>query len=84
MSGKNLSPLRRSVGTIAAAAVGVAGVRPGITRRWKRVARGMIAPNHRVMTGLDVLEDQKFAPLAGKRVGLITNQTALTGAGRRT
>lgn len=31
----------------------------------------------RVQTGLDVLESQKFAPLKGKRVGLITNHTGL-------
>src|SRR6202035_742832 len=30
-----------------------------------------------VLTGIDVLEAQKFAPLAGKRVGLITNQTGI-------
>ena len=29
------------------------------------------------LTGIDVLEMQKFAPLAGKRVGLITNQTGI-------
>ena len=31
----------------------------------------------RVLTGIDVLEADKFAPLAGKRVGLITNQTGI-------
>jgi uncharacterized protein YbbC (DUF1343 family) len=31
----------------------------------------------RVLPGIDVLEAQKFAPLAGKRVGLITNQTGV-------
>jgi len=30
-----------------------------------------------VLTGIDVLESQNFAPLAGKRVGLITNQTGI-------
>jgi uncharacterized protein YbbC (DUF1343 family) len=29
------------------------------------------------LTGIDVLEAQKFAPLVGKRVGLITNQTGV-------
>jgi len=29
------------------------------------------------LTGIDVLEAQKFVPLAGKRVGLITNQTGI-------
>jgi uncharacterized protein YbbC (DUF1343 family) len=31
-----------------------------------------------VKTGLDLLVEQDFAPLAGKRVGVITNQTAIT------
>jgi uncharacterized protein YbbC (DUF1343 family) len=29
------------------------------------------------LTGIDVLEAEKFAPLVGKRVGLITNQTGI-------
>lgn len=36
------------------------------------------------LTGIDVLEAQKFAPLAGKRVGLITNQTGIDRKGRST
>jgi uncharacterized protein YbbC (DUF1343 family) len=31
----------------------------------------------RVQTGLDVLEAEKFAPLRGKHIGLITNHTGL-------
>jgi len=38
----------------------------------------------RVQTGLDVLESQKFAPLRGKHVGLITNHTGLDAQGRTT
>ncbi len=34
-------------------------------------------------TGLDVLEAQGFAPLRGKRVGVITNHTGLTRSGQR-
>jgi uncharacterized protein YbbC (DUF1343 family) len=36
----------------------------------------------RVLTGLDVLESQKFAALRGKHVGLITNHTGLDSQGR--
>jgi uncharacterized protein YbbC (DUF1343 family) len=36
------------------------------------------------MTGIDVLEQQNFAPLRGKRIGLITNQTGVDSQGRRT
>jgi uncharacterized protein YbbC (DUF1343 family) len=38
----------------------------------------------RTKTGIDVLEEQNFAPLRGKRVGLITNQTGVDSQGRRT
>jgi uncharacterized protein YbbC (DUF1343 family) len=42
------------------------------------------AAGGRTLTGIDVLEAQKFAPLAGKRVGLITNQTGVDRNGRST
>ncbi len=38
----------------------------------------------RVQTGLDVLEAQKFAPLRGKHIGLITNHTGVDSQGRST
>lgn len=38
----------------------------------------------RVQTGLDVLASQKFAPLRGKHIGLITNHTGLDSQGRST
>ena len=38
----------------------------------------------RVQTGLDVLEMQKFAPLRGKHIGVITNHTGLDSQGRST
>ena len=38
----------------------------------------------RVQPGLDVLEVQKFAPLKGKRVGLITNHTGVDSQGKTT
>lgn len=34
--------------------------------------------------GIDVLEEMNFAPLRGKQVGLITNQTGVDSSGRRT
>ncbi len=40
--------------------------------------------NGDVRAGIDVLEHEHFAPLAGMRVGLITNQTGVDGEGRRT
>ncbi|MFO7710074.1 MAG: DUF1343 domain-containing protein [Desulfobacterales bacterium] len=40
-------------------------------------------PAGRLLTGVDVLAACKFAALAGKRVGLITNHTGLDAAGNR-
>ena len=36
----------------------------------------------RVQTGLDVLEAERFAPLRGKHIGLITNHTGVDAEGR--
>src|SRR5450432_900990 len=63
VGGKSIVPLRRSVATAVAAAVGYGA--------------------HQVKTGLDVLEDEGFHSLLGKRVGLITNQTGIDRKGRR-
>ena len=42
-----------------------------------RAASPAAARDADTLTGIDVLEAQNFAPLAGKRVGLITNQTGI-------
>src|SRR6202171_6553586 len=49
---------------------------------WIQTAVQAAPQNYHVLTGIDVLETRKFAPLAGKRVGLITNQTGID-RGRR-
>jgi uncharacterized protein YbbC (DUF1343 family) len=38
----------------------------------------------KVRVGIDELEKAKFAPLRGKKIGLITNQTGVDAEGRRT
>ncbi|SDD71046.1 Uncharacterized conserved protein YbbC, DUF1343 family [Paraburkholderia lycopersici] len=50
------------------------------------LAAARVVPHARgpVMTGLDVLAAQGFAPLAGLRVGLVTNRSGIDGEGRRT
>jgi len=40
-------------------------------------------PPHSTLTGLDVLEQENFRMLQGKKVGLITNQTGVDRQGRR-
>jgi len=81
--GKNLNPLRSKIATIVAAAVGVPGAVPAYETLEAAGVRRMSAPNHEVLTGLDVMEISKFAELSGKRVGLITNHTGLNRAGQR-
>ena len=52
-------------------------------------ARRLLTRNGVVKTGIDVLEERTFAPLAGPagaktKIGLLTNQTGLDSSGRRT
>ena len=51
----------------------------------KRIAQ-LIAPVAPavVLPGIDVLAEQHFAPLAGKRIGLVSNQAARDRSGQRT
>jgi uncharacterized protein YbbC (DUF1343 family)/CubicO group peptidase (beta-lactamase class C family) len=85
--GKSLSSFRSKVATIVAASYGI--VAPGV--RLTGYSETITGPGlHRevehqgdVKTGLDVLAEQHFAPLAGKKIGLITNQTGLSRDGQR-
>ncbi len=82
-----ITPLRGKVATIVAAAVGIAV--PGVSLTgYNETLTGPglhreVARHGQVRTGLDVWEDQGFRALAGKRVGLITNQTGIDREGRR-
>ena len=85
--GHSLTSLRSRVATIVAASLGVTtpGVKltgyndtivgPGLHRE--------VEPKGAVLTGLDVLAEDNFAALRGKRIGLITNQTGLSRDGKR-
>jgi uncharacterized protein YbbC (DUF1343 family)/CubicO group peptidase (beta-lactamase class C family) len=82
-----ITPLRGKVATIAAAALGITA--PGVnltgyndTQAGAGIHR-TVDRTAEVLTGLDVLEAEKFKPLAGKRIGLITNHTGLDRAGNR-
>jgi uncharacterized protein YbbC (DUF1343 family)/CubicO group peptidase (beta-lactamase class C family) len=86
-----ISSLRSRVSTVVAAAFGVGqtqGAAPNVSRTAGAVDRaydleGLAAPG-RTLTGIDVLEAESFATLAGKHVGLITNQTGMDRNGRST
>jgi uncharacterized protein YbbC (DUF1343 family)/CubicO group peptidase (beta-lactamase class C family) len=85
--GHSLSSLRSRVATLVAASFGITApgvklsgyndaiVGPGLHRE--------VEPKGEVLTGLDVLAEDNFAALRGKRIGLITNQTGLSRDGKR-
>ena len=83
----DVTPLRAKVATIAASAIVDA---PSVAERAKAMTgrdfgAGGTAPSPArtgpVQSGLDVLRAQDFAPLRGKRVGLVTNHTGLARDG---
>ncbi len=82
-----ITSLRGRVATAVAAGLNIAAPGVAITGYNETLlgagGRRVVARNAQVLTGLDVLVEQKFAPLAGKRVGLITNHTGLDREGKR-
>ncbi|MCC6859869.1 MAG: DUF1343 domain-containing protein [Bryobacterales bacterium] len=82
-----ITSLRGRVATITAAALGIDVPGVSLTGYNETLsgpgARRTVARNGEVLTGLDVLVRDKFAPLQGKRVGLITNHTGIDREGRR-
>ncbi len=82
-----ITSLRGRVATATAAALGIAV--PGISitgyneTYWGSGLHRVVARNAETLTGLDVLAEQRFSPLAGRRVGIITNHTGIDREGRR-
>jgi uncharacterized protein YbbC (DUF1343 family) len=86
-----ISSLRSKVSTAVAAALHIVDTQRELSNfdRSAHAARpydlaGVVAASDHTKTGIDVLEDEHFASLRGKRVGLITNQTGVDGTGRHT
>jgi uncharacterized protein YbbC (DUF1343 family)/CubicO group peptidase (beta-lactamase class C family) len=83
--GRNINASRARMATAAAAALGLDA--PGVAltgyNEVQNNARRAVAANRETLTGLDVLEQDHFAALKNRRVGLITNQTGLDRQGRR-
>jgi len=83
----DVTPLRGKVATVAAAALltqedamGARSLPASNTRATSlggatRTDAFPLRPHDPVLTGIDVLESEGFAPLKGRRVGLLTNQT---------
>jgi uncharacterized protein YbbC (DUF1343 family)/CubicO group peptidase (beta-lactamase class C family) len=85
--GHSITSLRSRVATIVAASFGITA--PGVKLTGYNetiVGPGLhheVEPRAEVLTGLDVLSEDNFAALRGKRIGLITNQTGVGRDGRR-
>ena len=82
-----ITSLRARVATVAAAGLGIDLPDVALTGFNETIVgagmRRTFARNGKTETGLDVLIQEKFALLAGARVGLITNHTGLSLAGQR-
>lgn len=80
-----ITPLRSKAATIVAAALGVdmQGVVLTSYLETTPIPRRNILRTGGVKSGIDVLADEKFVRLRGKRVGLITNHTGLLATGER-
>jgi uncharacterized protein YbbC (DUF1343 family)/CubicO group peptidase (beta-lactamase class C family) len=82
-----ITALRSKVATIVAASLGVTAQHVTLTGYNETLSgagiRREVGRNGHTKTGLDSLEEQKFALLAGKHVGLITNQSGVDREGRR-
>jgi uncharacterized protein YbbC (DUF1343 family) len=50
----------------------------------RRLSAKVPAPARQVRAGIDVLVDEDFRPLAGRRIGLLTNATGIARDGRTT
>ncbi|MGA2328231.1 MAG: exo-beta-N-acetylmuramidase NamZ domain-containing protein [Bryobacteraceae bacterium] len=81
-----ITSLRARISTVVAAALGTGA--PGVSLTGYNetlVGAGVhrvVARNAAVRTGLDVLIEERFAPLMRRRVGLITNHTGLDRQGQ--
>ncbi len=86
--GKSLSSLRSRVATAVAASFGIEVPGTVALTSYNETLTGAGVPrvinrDVKTLTGLDALEQDGFAELKGKRIGLITNQTGLDREGRR-
>ena len=86
-----ISSLRSKVATVVAARVAVSpnatapsAIERSVGAHHAGSAGAALPEDLHTQTGIDVLEAQHFAPLQGKHVGLITNQTGIDSLGRRT
>ena len=84
--------LRTALSTLVAGALGPLSAQQILASRRSLTSYSELMGSYRVLglrngsvkTGIDVLEADHFAPLAGKHVGLITNASGRASDGQRT
>ncbi len=86
--GHSLSSLRSRLATAVTARFGIETPETVSLTGYNETMSGagvhrIVDRNAQTRTGLDVLEEEGFQQLKGKRIGLITNQTGLDRDGRR-
>ena len=86
--GKSLISLRSRVATVVAAGFGLKTPEAVSLTGYNETLSGAgvhrpVNRNAETLTGLDVAEQNGFAELRGRRIGLITNHTGLDRSGRR-
>lgn len=86
----DVKALRANIKALVADAIGpvspeqIMTRQPLLTRYFNLPKNAAGLREGRVFTGIDVLGEENFSSLLGKRVGLITNHTGLDAEGRRT
>ena len=87
----DVKKLRAQVKGVISSALGplsetqILAKRPALSRYFEKIGhRTSHRREERVATGIDVLKENGFSLLKGKRIGLITNHTGLDSAGTRT
>lgn len=84
----DVTPLRGRIANIVGGAIRVAPTAVVDTHAFSAVAPTGTVPTRlapvRTMTGIDVLQAEGFARLAGRKIGLLTNHTGRTRSGQST
>ncbi len=73
-----------TLGTVLLLLFSAAVAAPVLVRAADQRETAAATESHAVLTGIDVLRERAFEPLAGRRVGLITNHTGMTRDGKST
>jgi uncharacterized protein YbbC (DUF1343 family) len=79
-----VEPLRAKILSFVSEAIGPVSVERGLASRPSQTQDELGEGSEKVQIGIDVLAAEKFGPLAGLRLGLITNHSGISSSGRRT